>query len=311
MTEVASEKARRGMVREALAEVLLDRAAWTYARLHAGRDRGIELHEETITQDLLLDIAQALPAMSVRTFSRKQESRNGADWQWEWWFHGFQWFGLRVQAKRLKVQRNGQVGYDLGYLTGRHRSRQVDLLINRAQADGVQAAYVLYNGPGLDLDQFKWRCGHLPASTAFFGVSILPAAVAQDLVNAKTMDLGNVGALSRPWSCLASCDPFGGCHRGSWPPPGPYWPPRYADPDFPDFAWWVARNYFRLAMQARYGQEWGDRQERGLNQRVQRSVREGTSEYVAALLYEQANPNIVLPDRVSALTVFSARNIEH
>jgi hypothetical protein len=55
-------------------------------------------------------------------------------------------------------------------------------------------------------------------------------------------------------------------------------------------------------MQARYGQE------RGLNQRVQRSVREGTSKYVAALFCRQADPNVVLPDRVSALTVFSIQH---
>jgi hypothetical protein len=79
MTSVASEKARHGMVREALADVLTDRAAWTHARLQAGRSHGVELHEETVTQDLLLDISSALPAMSVRTFTKRQESGNGAD----------------------------------------------------------------------------------------------------------------------------------------------------------------------------------------------------------------------------------------
>ena len=45
----------------------MDRAAWTHARLQSGRDLGVELHEETITQDLQLDISAALPAMMVRT----------------------------------------------------------------------------------------------------------------------------------------------------------------------------------------------------------------------------------------------------
>jgi hypothetical protein len=57
MTLVASEMARHGMVREALTDVFMDRAAWTHARLQSGRDLGVELHEETITQDLQLDIS--------------------------------------------------------------------------------------------------------------------------------------------------------------------------------------------------------------------------------------------------------------
>ena len=48
---------------------------------------------ETITQDLLLDITMAMPPMTVETFTKQREARNGADWQWEWWFEGRQWFG--------------------------------------------------------------------------------------------------------------------------------------------------------------------------------------------------------------------------
>src|SRR5260370_34369693 len=115
MTLVASEKANHGRLREALEETLLDRAVWTHARLQAGRSCGVELHEETITQDLVLDISAALPTLSVKTFTRRKEARNGADWQWEWWSEGRRWFGLRVQAKRLKKLKNGELGYDLGY----------------------------------------------------------------------------------------------------------------------------------------------------------------------------------------------------
>lgn len=90
-------------MRAALEDVLIDRAAWVYARLKAGHHHQVELHEETLTQDLLLDISAALPAMRVTTFTRKQESLNGADWQWDLWFEGQGWFGLRMQAKRLKA----------------------------------------------------------------------------------------------------------------------------------------------------------------------------------------------------------------
>src|SRR5882724_670830 len=161
---------RTGGMGEALANVLLDRAAWTYARLHAGRSHNVELHEETITQDLLLDISCMLPEMSVQVFTRRQEARNGADWQWEWWFQGRQWFGLRVQAKRLKQRgKSRRPGYDLYYRTGSSDRRQVDLLIEDAHKTGARAAYALYNGPDLDISQFTWGCGRLAPSPDAFG----------------------------------------------------------------------------------------------------------------------------------------------
>jgi hypothetical protein len=310
VTWVPSEKARLGLVREALGEVLLDRAGWTYARLHAGRDHGVKLQEETITEDLLLDIAIRLPAMAVQTFTHHQESRNGADWQWEWWFEGRQWFGLRVQAKLLKRLSASRLGYDLGYLSGSNGNRQVDLLIDEAKKSAAHAAYVLYNGPDLDLSQFSWQCDRLPSSEAFFGVSLLPATVARDLVDKNTVDVAAVGAVSRPWSCLVSCDPFGGCHRWTSPsgppwPPFPFWYP--GDPnDLGDLAWHVARSYFRMVMRAQYGRRWDVGQEQGLNERVQEGLREDPPDYLARLLIEPAQADELLPAGVGALTVFRA-----
>ncbi len=225
MTEAAAEKARQGMMREALADVLLDRALWTHSRLTAGRRHGVDLHEETITQNLLLDIAHALPDLHVKTFTRAQEARIGGDWQWDWWFCGHRWFGLRLQAKRLKHIRRNVLGYDLGYRVGSRRTRQVDLLTDEARRDGMDAAYVLYNGPDLDL-KFDWICRRLPASAPFFGVAILPAEVARQLADANTRDLATVASRSRPpptptaantstnsWNQAISVQ----CHDASWP----------------------------------------------------------------------------------------------
>jgi hypothetical protein len=91
-------RAKAEVTRKALEDVLAQCARLTHIRLSDGRRNGVELHEETITQDLLLDIAMAMPAMTVTTFTKHREARNGADWQWEWWCEGSQWFGLRVQA---------------------------------------------------------------------------------------------------------------------------------------------------------------------------------------------------------------------
>ncbi|WP_327009759.1 hypothetical protein OHA72_22520 [Dactylosporangium sp. NBC_01737] len=307
MNEVASEKARQGMVREALADVLLDRAAWASARLHAGRTHGVELHEETVTQDLLLDIAQALPSMTARTFTKKEESRNGADWQWEWWFRGRQWFGLRIQAKRLKRLRNGILGYDLGYFTG--PKRQVDILINQARSDGIRAAYALYNGPDLDIGKFSWGCGHLPASPVFFGVSLLPARVARDLVNARTVDMSTVAAKSRPWSCLVSCDPTTGCNGDRWRR-RPWWPPSIYDTEpHEDLAVWVATSFYRILIQTAYGGESVEGQAARLERLVTQSLtQQRVPRYLGALLNE-VSPDQVLPPTVRTLTVFSGSEL--
>jgi hypothetical protein len=301
MTSVASEKARHGMVCEALTDVLMDRAAWTHARLQSGRDRGVELHEETITQDLQLDIATALPAMMIRTFTKRQEARTGADWQWEWWFEGRQWFGLRVQAKRLKRLPSGQLGYDLGYQRGGNQ-RQIDRLLEDARLAHISAAYVLYNGPDLDISRFTWGCHRLPPSPAFFGVSLLPAVVARDLVNAGTVDLATVGAQSRPWSCLTSCD---------WPEYRPFQLPKASSPAHPagssdDLSRRTALSYFRILEQARLAGELDAEQESTSAQRQLPGLRDVPPAYVTDFLAQDLLPDGALPRRVGALTVFRA-----
>jgi hypothetical protein len=300
VTETAAEKARQGMVREAFADVLLDRAVWTHARLTAGRQHGVDLHEETITQDLLLDIAQALPDLHVKTYTRAQEARIGGDWQWDWWFGGYRWFGLRLQAKRLKHIRRNVLGYDLGYRVGSRRTRQVDLLTDGARRDGMDAAYVLYNGPDLDL-KFDWICRRLPASAPFFGVALLPADVARQLADANTRDLATVASHSRPWSCLATCNPFGGCSgsHGPWRPWPPYdWPESMER----DLAEQIAAGFHRIAMQSRYGQDWGPRQEQRLYERVQTATNPDRRQYIYQLL--ESGDIGAVPRHVMAVTIF-------
>lgn len=290
------------MVREALADVLLDRAVWTHARLTTARQYGVDLHEETITQDLLLDIAHALPDLHIKTYTRAQEARIGSDWQWDWWFGGYRWFGLRLQAKRLKYIRRNVLGYDLGYRVGQRRNRQVDLLTDGARRDGMDAAYVLYNGPDLDL-KFDWRCHRLPASAPFFGVSVLPAEVARRLADANTRDVGTVGGHSRPWSCLAACNPFGGCpnSHGSWQARPPHdWP----EGGERNLAEQVAASFHRIAMQSGYSQDWGPRQEQQLYERVQDATTPDSGQYIYRLL--ESHNIAAVPQYVMAVTIFDA-----
>lgn len=301
----AGQQVRRsGVTPEDLEDVLIDRARWTYTRMTAGSRHGVELHETTVTQDLLLDISMALPALDARTFTTRQESRNGADWQWEWWFEGRQWFGLRVQAKRLKRLPSGHLGYDLGYkLRGRPPKRQIDLLINDAATSGLPAAYVLYNGLGLDPIAFDWRCERLPSKAAFFGVSLLPATAARALVDAGRDDFASVATASAPWSCLAACG-WSGCS----PEPKSKWRDLAVDSEGPGLSEWISASYDRIRQSA-YGAHGdlvpeADGPQEGNN--LPFVLPDRPPAYVTAILNGDATTEPQLPPRVGSVTVFQA-----
>lgn len=100
----------------------------------------MEWHEETITDIFLLTVR---PYVMFETFSKKHESRIGADWLW-WWIDATgECFGMLVQAKRL----HGDAGssnktIDFQYNNG----EQLRALGMASDTLGVPAMYVLYMG---------------------------------------------------------------------------------------------------------------------------------------------------------------------
>lgn len=191
-----------------LGAALLNRASWVHQRLTDAERLHVSIGEDTVTQDLLLDLRLMYPRLVVKPFTRWEESRHtGADW--EWWIEGHSyWFGFRVQAKKLLPTTGGDVGYDFGSRPGRpHAPRQIETLIASSARHGVPAIYALYNGPRLDLSSFPWRCGQLPPVAPVAGVTAVGARTARTLFHAGTTNLSDVGAYARPWSCLATCLP--------------------------------------------------------------------------------------------------------
>ncbi len=63
---------------------------------------GLFLNEETITETILLNLATQFRGgkLAVRPFTKAEETKNGADWEF-WFVQGHDCLGLRVQAKRL------------------------------------------------------------------------------------------------------------------------------------------------------------------------------------------------------------------
>ena len=96
--------------------------------------------EETITESNLLELRRRhSDVIHLRTFSKIQESKNGADW--EWYIIGMvRHLAMRVQAKR--VQRNNVLR--IRHTVGQTGKQQHKLLIDKAKADGMKPMYCIY-----------------------------------------------------------------------------------------------------------------------------------------------------------------------
>jgi hypothetical protein len=168
-----------------------------------GKALGVEQHEETLTESLLLELSRGSSYVKVRTYSKAEESRTtGADWAW-WWEGERRWFGALVQAKRLDP-RTGR--YNFGYRpTPSPRNaapqRQIDLLMDAARSLDLPPLYVLYNGPGFTMDPGQWSCDEIPFDPSAMGAAILPAAVAAWLIGLDATDQVSVSDLARPLPC--------------------------------------------------------------------------------------------------------------
>jgi len=147
-------------------------AGWAWNRQNDAKKHGLSLQEETLTEMLLLRIAKECRplGLQVRMFTRPQENRNGADW--EWFVRGPRCpgIGFRVQAKRL-------------YQDGRYRGKygghdpggpQTAKLISMAGKTNTPI-YVFYNNSsttlfdGLSSAGFRgpsfWGCSYASASS--------------------------------------------------------------------------------------------------------------------------------------------------
>lgn len=186
-----------------LFNALLRQSRALHSRMLDGHLHGVEQHEETLTESLLLELSRAMPSVTVRTYTRAEESREtGADWAW-WWEGDRRWFGALVQAKRLDPTTQS---YDFGYMPRPSRrqadpQRQIDLLMEAARDLDLPPLYVLYNGPGFRLDPGRWACDEIAFDESAMGAAILPAAVAAWLLALSATDQDSVAGFSRPLPC--------------------------------------------------------------------------------------------------------------
>lgn len=103
-------------------------------------DVPVSYGEETITESNLLKLRRRhSDVIQLRTFSKHQESKMGADWEWYLVGHR-RTLRMRVQAKR--VQRNGVL--KIRHTVGQSGLQQRDLLIQAAHADRMRPMYCIY-----------------------------------------------------------------------------------------------------------------------------------------------------------------------
>jgi len=191
-------------------------AGKTWTMLEDSHRLNLSIGEETITELRLLELAKAHPSeVAIHSFNRQAEAKTGADW--EWFFEGHLWFGMRVQAKRLDyaTQRYKHLQY---VSSGRvNPTRQVDLLLAAAKKTNLYPAYCFYSAWNLTTSPFQmaqvpgvpFNCDSNPPSESLIGCSIASAYDIHALVNAKKDALIDVMKVAYPWSCLVCC---GGVH---------------------------------------------------------------------------------------------------
>lgn len=103
-------------------------------------DVPISYGEETITESNLLELRRRhSDVVHIRTFSKHEESKIGADW--EWYIVGRKrTLKMRVQAKR--VQRNGVL--KIRHAVASSGRQQRELLIKAAQENRMRPMYCIY-----------------------------------------------------------------------------------------------------------------------------------------------------------------------
>ncbi|MEM5522020.1 DUF6615 family protein [Sulfitobacter sp. AS59] len=104
-------------------------------------DVHVSYGEETITETNLLELRRRHPAIiTLNTFGKKKEAKNGADWEWHI-IGRHRTFRMRVQAKRLQKDDKLKIPHKVKS----SGDQQIDLLIKDAKANRLKPVYCLYS----------------------------------------------------------------------------------------------------------------------------------------------------------------------
>ena len=143
---------------------LLDLARTVWSKRGAAKRAGLPYNEETITENMLLDLKLAYPGpVVIVPFSKAKEAKFGADWAWAFVSADGAWsLTMLVQAKRLDDREQAYKGIKRSVGIRMPPVRQIDQLIATAATYGIPPVYAFYNHLG-DSSRVPQRCGSIQA----------------------------------------------------------------------------------------------------------------------------------------------------
>lgn len=156
--------------------------------------------EETITDNNIIEIKALHPRdVITTTFSKRQEAKTGADW--EWWFTNSatsSWFGVRVQAKILKLASNRYEAL--------HYKSQTSVLIADAAKNKLYPLYCFYSHWLANTAAYPTQCGTYRNTPESYGCSLVDAYTIDNIKTLPASDsLASIMAIAFPLSCLVCC----------------------------------------------------------------------------------------------------------
>lgn len=186
----------------------LRHADWVWRRIALADQIGFQFGEETITDQILMELAIGHPnRLFIQPFNKIEEGKNGADWEW-WLGRDGNWIGMRVQAKRIDLPR--ERFNELFYQSPKSKEPQIEKLIEQAAQASLAPIYVLYTHSENELS-LKSEVQHCAAnhSGPFHECGCL-VAHARDLVMRGSKMLSDVAPLCFPWHWLVCHCMIGG-----------------------------------------------------------------------------------------------------
>lgn len=183
----------------------------TWNWIKSGNISGITLSEESLTDFNLLELTLRHPNnIKTQKFTKNQESKTGADWEW-WIYESNHWIGLRIQAKKLYS--NSSL-----YESLNESETQIEKLIKRASTNSIPLIplYVFYNYSEDKTFFNEWECKIDPSchidDESWFGCTISYAPDVKKVLENKKREKGkgkkfiDIIKISYPWSCLVCCN---------------------------------------------------------------------------------------------------------
>lgn len=192
----------------------------TWDKIYQSRQVNFQLKEETLTDLNMLAIKTRHPnQVRTKVFTKPDEGKNGADW--EWWFKGItnNWIGFRVQAKIINIESNKfeHLHYcsEIEDSEGKTiKEYQCDKLIKNALVDSKShkpliPLYCLF--VQADNNLHDWHCGTFPFVKDLYGCSLISAFQVQKYRNNNNAKkhLDDIKNNLKPWHCLVCCEGYG------------------------------------------------------------------------------------------------------